>query len=114
MRMWMINPKLLCRKHLLGEHGEIHKHRHNFVKKHNMTGRAGQIDPYAMQERHDELALEMEARGYNHNSPYEKPDVSYLGDMPPVDLVLNIQDLSERCSACRSRIDVHLKILGAF
>ena len=24
MRMWMIDPKLLCRKHLLGEHLEIH------------------------------------------------------------------------------------------
>ncbi|MFW6247177.1 MAG: hypothetical protein ACOC22_03345 [bacterium] len=30
--MWGINPELLCKKHLLGEHGEIHKHRYNFVK----------------------------------------------------------------------------------
>jgi len=22
--MWGVNPKLLCKKHLLGEHGEIH------------------------------------------------------------------------------------------
>jgi hypothetical protein len=27
MMMWMIDPVLLCRKHLLGEHGEIHKFR---------------------------------------------------------------------------------------
>jgi len=24
MRMWMLNPKALCRKHLMGEHVEIH------------------------------------------------------------------------------------------
>ena len=36
MRMWMLNPKFLCRQHLLGEHSEIHKFRHNFVKKHKV------------------------------------------------------------------------------
>ena len=64
----MIEPKFLCRKHLLGEHGEIHKHKHNFEKKHNMTGRMGQIFPDKMQERHDLLAEEMLNRGYNHKS----------------------------------------------
>ena len=24
MRMWMVNPEILCRKHLLGEHVELH------------------------------------------------------------------------------------------
>ena len=24
MRMWMIDPKMLCKKHLLGEHVELH------------------------------------------------------------------------------------------
>ena len=103
--MWMVNPKLLCRKHLLGEHGEIHKHRHNFVKKHNMTGRAHQIDPTKMEERHDELALEMLERGYNHNSPYEQPDISYLPKMPEVDIAFNIKDLCERCPDCRKRVE---------
>ena len=23
MRMWMVNPKIMCRKHLLGEHVEL-------------------------------------------------------------------------------------------
>ena len=61
MRMWMVNPKILCRKHLLGEHGEIHKHRHNFVKQHSITKRIelGQIEPSSMESRHDELVKEM-------------------------------------------------------
>ena len=24
MRMWMVNPKMMCNKHLLGEHVELH------------------------------------------------------------------------------------------
>ena len=104
MRMWMVDPKLLCRKHLLGEHGEIHKHRHNFVKRHNMTGRAGQIDPKAMGSRHDELVAEMQRRGYNHASPYTQPDISYLPDMPAIDIEANLLDLTNRCDACKVRI----------
>jgi hypothetical protein len=98
--MWMVDPKFLCRKHLLGEHGEIHKHRHNFVKKHRMAGRLGQIEPISMQRRHDELALELLKRGYNHNSPFEQPDVSYLPEMF-VDIEASIQDLKDRCEECR-------------
>ena len=107
MRMWMLDPKLLCRKHLLGEHGEIHKFRHNFTKKHKMDGRKGQIAPEQMQRRHDELALEMRRRGYNHNSPYEQPDVSYLPEML-VDVKKSIADLTHRCEECKLRIEESL------
>jgi hypothetical protein len=34
MRMWLVDPALLCDKHLLGEHGELHKFQHCFVKGH--------------------------------------------------------------------------------
>jgi len=79
MRMWTVDPKTLCRNHLLGEHYELHKHRHRFVKKHSMKGyiEKNQIFPRLMKQRHDELAAEMLRRGYNHSSPYEQPDVSY-------------------------------------
>jgi len=98
----MVNPKILCRKHLLGEHGEIHKHRHNFVKKHKMNGRMGQIEPISMQARHDELVEEMLARGYNHNSPYEQPDISHLPEML-VNKNEALKDLLNRCEECKSR-----------
>ena len=104
MRMWMVDPKLLCRKHLLGEHGEIHKFRHNFVKQHRMNGRMGQIEPHNMSIRHDQLAQEMLDRGYNHNSPYEQPDISYLPIML-VDKQHSISDLSKRCPECKKRIE---------
>lgn len=109
----MIDTKLMCDKHILGEHGEIHKHKHNFVKKHNMGGRLAfpsQISPREMQSRHDELVVEMIARGMNHKSDYEQPDVEYLFNDNPysyeckIDIEHNLNDLANRCVECSKRI----------
>lgn len=110
MRMWMIDPRLLCRKHLLGEHGEIHKHRHNFVKQHSILKRISpvvQIEPASMKLRHDALAEEMIRRNYNHNSPYEMPDISHL----PIDhrnavvnITISVNDLKKRCPVCSKHL----------
>lgn len=110
MRMWMINPELLCNKHLIGEHGEIHKHRHNFIKKHNISGRiypVVQIEPSSMKVRHDELAKEMLKRNMNHKSDYEQPDISYLSDdlrLAKVDTNISKLDLIQRCEECSKNI----------
>lgn len=108
MRMWMIDPKLLCNKHLLGEHGEIHKHRHNFVKGHSIAGRIFpivQIEPASMQSRHDALVCEMTIRGMNHNSPYEQPDLSFYEEI--ADVKVNVseshKDLISRCAHCATK-----------
>ncbi len=108
----MVNPKLLCRKHLLGEHGEIHKHRHNFVKQHSITKRVApvvQIEPKSMETRHDELAAEMLRRGFNHQSPFEQPDISYLPDAEKnavVDINVSMSDLIERCPICEKNMTI--------
>lgn len=110
MRMWMIEPKLLCKKHLLGEHGEIHKHKHNFVKKHSISGRISPIvliEPNSMETRHDDLAQEMIDRGYNHKSPYTLPSLSHLPyyeQFAKVNIEYNLNDLSNRCQECAIRI----------
>ena len=107
----MINPALLCNKHLLGEHGEIHKHRHNFVKKHNIAGRINpvvQIEPRAMKKRHDILAKEMMRRKMNHKSDYSMPDISYLKSElknAKVNLEISIKDLRNRCKVCKLLIE---------
>lgn len=112
MRMWMIDPKALCRQHLLGEHNEIHRHKHNFEKHHSIAGRISPIvliEPENMGKRHDELAEEMLRRGYNHQSPYEQPDLSYYIDeqrYAKVDLEYNLKDLYERCPECRARREI--------
>lgn len=108
----MIPPKYLCRFHLLGEHGEIHKHRHCFVKKYKIDGRMEpivQIEPVSMSLRHDELVREMIDRGYNHKSPYVLPDLSYLPSKyleARVDIEVSYAQLSG-CIFCMDRIEVY-------
>ncbi len=110
--MWGIDVKLLCNRHLLGEHGEIHKHRHNFVKRHKISGRifpVVQIEPERMKIRHDELAREIIRRGFNHHSPYVLPDLSYLKDeerYAKIDVSISIRDLTNRCDDCKLRYEM--------
>ena len=102
----MVNPRLMCNKHLLGEHGELHKFIPSWGKHHSISGRQGAIEPQSYVRRHDELAHEMACRGMNHRSPISTPDFSYL----PVDqqawrvsLVDSHELLVSRCSDCQKR-----------
>lgn len=114
----MIDPSLLCNKHLIGEHGEIHKHRHNFVKQYSISGRISpvvQIEPSSMASRHDELAEEMLNRGLNHLSPYDMPDISYLPKeqlMAVVNTETSIAELINRCEKCKEKIQCANLFLG--
>tara|TARA_R110002020_G_scaffold180072_1_gene373994 strand:- start:16042 stop:16389 length:348 start_codon:yes stop_codon:yes gene_type:complete len=112
MRMWMIDPKLMCNQHLLGEHGELHKFIPSFYKKYKVTKRIEpivQIELSSYQKRHDELAEEMLHRGMNHKSPLpELPDFSYLPDEhfnAKVDINKSIEDLKNRCRRCKDVMD---------
>lgn len=74
MRVWDIDPSLLCDKHLGGEHREIHAIYniltlgHKGYRHHPETKRwLGKID--ALVKRHDLVAGEMIQRGKNHKSP---------------------------------------------
>lgn len=76
MRIWDIHPSFLCRKHLLGEHRELHglwnillsdKRGYSF---HPETKRwVGKTA--ALFHRHQLLVDEMLKRGYNHQSPLD-------------------------------------------
>lgn len=107
MRMWMIEDLTkMCKKHLLGEHGELHKFLHNWKKKHKVDGRiAGNaMEPLSYKKRHDDLAAEMIRRKYNHKSPLEQPDFSYLTEKYrnyKVDKEYNLKLLIERCEDCK-------------
>lgn len=105
MRMWMLPPELMCKTHLQGCHGELHKHRHVFEKGHSITNRIypePQIEPLSMKARHDELA-----QYFNHKSPLTQPDLSYLPEAErnaKVNRENSLLLLHERCSACREII----------
>lgn len=101
----------------MGEHFEIHKHRHNFVKQHSISGRIKpitMIEPAAMQTRHDELAKEILRRGMNHASPYTLPDLSYLPAeerTAKVSQTISYKELCKRCQECKKRINPSLDIV---
>jgi len=107
-RMWGVNPRFLCRKHLLGEHSEMHQEvgtleNHQYGRK-IVEGHAKkkQVDTSLIKERHDKLAGEMEERGMNHDSPLEYEDRVDLGS---INREKNLEDLQARCSECRKRIN---------
>ena len=73
MRVWEIKPERLCRKHILGEHVEIHaiwsiiNNRKEGYKNHPEVNRwRGKLKSLFL--RHEELVKEMEKRGYSHKS----------------------------------------------
>ena len=69
-----MNPAYLCRKHLLGEHRELHaiwtviKENKKGYLRHPETIRWKNKMP-ALYKRHELLVKEMETRGYKHHSP---------------------------------------------
>jgi len=104
MRMWMVDPRLMCRNHLLGEHKEVHMLAGTLLRGKSIQGWVDQglIDPASVRERHDELVSEMKRRGYNHKSPLPEsfPDPSH----PMISVEDSHKELKRRCSKC-ARMD---------
>ena len=95
MRIWDLKPKDLCRKHLLGEHRELHAIWSIIVNSkkgyslHPETLRwKGKLK--ALYLVHDEIVKEMKKRGYNHNSPLEEKHA--IGDNKQRDFIDSIEE----------------------
>lgn len=79
MRIWDVDVRFLCRKHLLGEHRELHG-LWNILTKHNGKGGYSRHPEtkrwvgktHALYERHEALVREFARRGYAHYSPLNK------------------------------------------
>lgn len=106
--MWMIDPKLMCNKHLIGEHGELHKFLSSFRKGHKVHGRFNPVIQIQFQnylKRHDQIAEEMINRNINHKSPLiNLPDFKSI--YPEyynltVDIEKSKKDLYNRCKTCK-------------
>lgn len=109
MRMWMLNPKQMCRKHLLGEHVECHMILGSMKKGHSLNGFAEKncLELASLISRHTALADEIISRGYNHRSPLDAEAFQVhryryadLLDVK-VDRKSSEQDLRGRCKECR-------------
>jgi hypothetical protein len=102
--MWNVDPKLLCRNHLLGEHRELHALVGMINKGIRLGGYIdnGLIEVHTITERHKQLVFEMEQRGYNHKSPLQKFNEFKCGI---VDSDANLIELQTRCEFCKKLIE---------
>ena len=109
MRLWMVNPAIMCRQHLLGEHRETHTFAGTLRKKINIDGYLieGELDPRLLVARHEELVREMLRRGYGHYSPIDVPDFSYLNLQEDyyINFDASLKLLLSRCETCRERYE---------
>lgn len=114
----MTDPRRMCMKHLLGEHGELHKHRHVFEKGHSIDGRikGNAVEPLAMRQRHDALEKEIRRRACEAgreppSSPFEQPSLAKYPEHQReyrIDRIAARELLFERCEECRKRHGVVL------
>lgn len=106
MRMWMVNPELLCRRHLLGEHVELHMFVGTIQKNISIEGYLanGLLEVHNIRKRHEELVKEMESRGMNHKSPLPPFHEFHAGE---VDVQRSLAELYERCRFCAALQDNH-------
>ncbi|MFW6129814.1 MAG: pyrimidine dimer DNA glycosylase/endonuclease V [Atribacterota bacterium] len=106
-RMWMVNPKILCKDHLLGEHKEIHQLLGSLKKGHSIQGYLDKkiVEPQNIIQRHKEIVKEMENRDYNHNSELKEEDLKAIEDAPEcnVDKTKSEMELFIRCDDCFNR-----------
>ena len=77
VRIWDLDPRVLCDRHLLGEHRELHA-----IWSILTTGKTGYANHpetrrwrgrlAALYARHDEQIAEMDRRGFRHASPLDR------------------------------------------
>ena len=109
MRDWKINPKILCTKHLMGNHVELHMFVGTLNKGVSIQGYLdkGLIEVHNIKKRHEELVKEIESRGFKHNSPLVDFKEFIAGE---INIEENVKDLINRCPECKRRYLLNQKI----
>ena len=113
MRMWMVDPRILCQKHLCGEHVELHMFLSHIKLKRKVDGYIDNnlLEPRSIYERHCDLQNEMIGRGYNHKSPLLLNECVCVLNIPEhqqyneinKDDALN--ELLNRCPKCKKNFE---------
>jgi hypothetical protein len=102
----MVDPRIMCRQHLLGEHAEIHMFIGTISRGYSVEGylEKGLLEIHSLYDRHDELVIEMKRRNYKHNSTISKKwkQARILGSIYKYK---SLKQLIIRCSRCRERYE---------
>jgi len=114
MKMYLVNPEVMCSQHLEEEHRSIHvigdMIKNNFDVEEFVDNKL--FDLGQLKKRHDELEKEMEIRGCWNNNPLDiivPKDHKYYNvivnqrPMNNVDTYQNRKELLRHCSRCWER-----------
>ncbi len=112
MRQWMVDPEIMCQKHLCGEHLEHHMFLGTINKGTSIQGYLDKnlLEPKSLISRHNKLVSEMKSRGFNHKSEmtnndleeaFEKLDSDEIDTKIYKEAAAN--DLFNRCLDCTFR-----------
>ena len=98
----MVDPRIMCRKHLLGEHVELHMMVSTIRNGLRLGGyvKNNLIEASSIGSRHSALVFEMRRRGYDHKSPIRYDSHKVIGK---IDRPAALQELLRRCPDCRQR-----------
>lgn len=100
----MVDPRIMCRQHLLGEHAELHAFVGAISRGHSVKGylENGLLELQSLYSRHEELVKEMERRGFRHASPLVEKwkQAERLG---AINREKSFKLLINRCSRCREK-----------
>lgn len=100
MRVWDIDPRCLCRKHLLGEHRELHGLWNILTKHKGLGGYSRHPETLrwvgkqkALYNRHEALVVEFARRGFSHHTPL---DIQHaIGSATQTALINTIEEQKE-------------------
>lgn len=102
----MVDPRVMCRQHLLGEHAEIHAFIEAINRGSSVKGylKNGLLEVHSLYNRHEELVEELRRRDYKHNSEIDTrwKEADQLGS---IDRSKNLNQLIVRCRKCEERYD---------
>lgn len=115
MRIWGVDPSLMCKAHLLGEHREMHAlismvRLGTKQKQLEAHCRLQQVAIHEIYDRHEVLAQEISRRGWNHKTPMSEEDKQLLYNDGSIDREANLKLLASRCETCRKLISASIKI----
>lgn len=99
MRIWDLEPDILCDRHLLGEHRELHavwsilsKGKRGYANHPETLRWRGRLK--ALYARHEVLVEEMKRRGFDHRSPLDS-DLA-TGEVRQTELLESVESQRER------------------
>ena len=100
----MVNPRIMCREHLLGEHVEIHMFVGSINRGKSVKGylEKGLLEVHSLYTRHEDLVKEMKRRCYNHKSEVDEK-WKFAEKIGIIDKEKNLSELMNRCSKCKRR-----------